>query len=166
MSSPWKKLMAWRPWSSANNFIGISSLKHHYTQGERVKAHRRHPPPFFVRGPTPPAFGLHRIMEAQWKNTGGTRWTLQSFRIAANWHVDLRLLAIPYFLLFKKPLIPRYFRPRILLWANMRLSWAIKWRFWDTISLFLRWIFLWTYVFSFSRLHFQAEHFQISICQV
>ena len=32
------------------------------------------------------------------------------------------------------------------LWANMRLSWAIKWRFWNTISLFLRWIFLWTYV--------------------
>ena len=92
--------------------------------------------------------------------------TLQSFRIAANWHVDLRLLAIPYFLLFKNPLITRYFRPRILLWANMRLSGAIKWRFWDTISLFLRWIFLWTYVFSFSRLHFQAEHFQISICQV
>ena len=86
---------------------------------------------------------------AQWKNTGGTRWTLQSFRIAANWHVDLRLLAIPYFLLFKKPLITRYFRPRILLWANMRLSWAIKWRFWDTISLFLRWIFLWTYVLRF-----------------
>ena len=90
---------------------------------------------------------------AQWKNTGGTRWTLQSFRIAANWHVDLRLLAIPYFLLFKKPLIPRYFRPRILLWANMRLSWAIKWRFWDTISLFLRWIFLWTYVLRFMDVH-------------
>ena len=28
--------------------------------------------------------------------------TLQSFRIAANWHVDLRLLAIPYFLFFLK----------------------------------------------------------------
>ena len=49
-------------------------------------------------------------------------------------------------LLFQKPLKSRYFRPRIPLRANMRLSWAIKWRFWDTISLFLRWIFLWTYV--------------------
>ena len=84
---------------------------------------------------------------AQWKNTGGvTRRTLQTFRMAVNWHFDLQLASFPYFLLFQQPLKPRYFRPRIPLWANIRLSWAIKWRFWDTISLFLRWIFLWTYV--------------------
>ena len=71
------------------------------------------------------------------------------FRIAANWHIDLQLATIPYFLLFQKPLKSRYFRPRIPLRANRRLSWAIKWRFWDTISLFLRWIFLWTYVLRF-----------------
>ena len=150
------------------------------------------------------------------KTLGGvTRWSLQTFWIAANWHIDLQLTAISYYLLFQKPLIPRYFRPKIPLWANIRLSWAIKWRFWDTISLFLRWIFLWTYVlrvqdvrtkgawtyvlrvyertsiefmaemlpqfdwrrlkyqedcvktcFPFSRLHFQVEHFQISICQI
>ena len=161
------------------------------------------------------SLGLRLVIKsAQWKNSGGvTRWTLQTFRIAANWHIDLQLATIPYFLLFQKPLKSRYFRPRIPLRANRRLSWAIKWRFWDTISLFLRWIFLWTYVlrfmevrpkgactyvlrvhartsiefmaemlpqfdwrrlecqedcvktcFPFSRLHFQVEHFQISIC--
>ena len=94
------------------------------------------------------SLGLRLVIKsAQWKNSGGvTRWTLQTFRIAANWHIDLQLATIPYYLLFQKPLKSRYYRPRIPLRANMRLSWAIKWRFWDTISLFLRWIFLWTYV--------------------
>ena len=97
------------------------------------------------------SLGLRLVIKsAQWKNSGGvTRWTLQTFRIAANWHIDLQLATIPYFLLFQKPLKSRYYRPRIPLRANMRLSWAIKWRFWDTISLFLRWIFLWTYVQRF-----------------